>query len=382
MLEISLSGSELVSSGFQAQGEPTKLASPPIPIRCSILAVEDDPDMRELIGLVLENEGHDVITAPDGPAALELVANGIIVPDLLLADYNLPKGLTGLELAVRLRVSLGSALPVIILTGDISANTLRIVAAEDCVQLNKPVKHQELTRLIEEMLVGTQSSQAPPTKPALAAEPLDECTVFVVDDDSSIRDALRLVLEDDGRNVECFHTADAFLSTFVRCDDACLLIDANLPGMSSVDLLHQLRQAGHELPTIIITGHGDVPMAVKAIKAGAIDFLEKPVDRVELLASLDRALEQARDVTKITAWRAEAASHVASLTARQREIMNLVLAGHPSKTIAKDLGISQRTAEHHREAIMRKTGAMSLPALARLSLAASWNEGGRSSDDR
>jgi two-component system CheB/CheR fusion protein len=118
------------------------------------------------------------------------------------------------------------------------------------------------------------------------------------------------------------------------------------------------------------------------MKAGAVDFIEKPVGRIELLASLDRALDQARDGTKITAWRAEAASHVASLTARQREIMTLVLEGHPSKNIAMDLGISQRTVENHRAAIMQRTGVTSLPALARLALAASQNDGAASSGAR
>jgi two-component system, chemotaxis family, CheB/CheR fusion protein len=113
-----------------------------------------------------------------------------------------------------------------------------------------------------------------------------------------------------------------------------------------------------------------VPMAVQAMKAGATDFIEKPVSRIELLASVERALEQSHDATKLSAWREDAADHVAGLTTRQREIMELVLAGHPSKNIAADLGISQRTVENHRAAIMKKTGSKSLPALARLALAA------------
>jgi two-component system CheB/CheR fusion protein len=111
-------------------------------------------------------------------------------------------------------------------------------------------------------------------------------------------------------------------------------------------------------------------MAVAAMKAGALDFIEKPVARGELFASIARALEQAQDTSKLVAWRARAAEHLASLTARQRQIMELVLAGHPSKNIAADLNISQRTVENHRAAIMRKTGTKSLPALARLALAA------------
>jgi two-component system CheB/CheR fusion protein len=120
----------------------------------------------------------------------------------------------------------------------------------------------------------------------------------------------------------------------------------------------------------MITGMGDVPTAVRAMKAGAVDFIEKPIGRSELLASIERALETTRDSAKLSAWRESAAASIATLTARQRQIMDLVLAGHPSKNIAADLGISQRTIENHRAAIMTKTGSKSLPALIRLALAA------------
>ena len=132
--------------------------------------------------------------------------------------------------------------------------------------------------------------------------------------------------------------------------EACLLVDAYLPGMSGLDLLRRLHDLGDRLPAIMITGNSDVSMAVKAMKAGASDFIEKPIGRAELLACVDRALEQGRDSGKKPAWRDEAATHVAGLTPRQRQIMEMVLAGHPSKNIAADLGISQRTVENHRAA--------------------------------
>ena len=124
----------------------------------------------------------------------------------------------------------------------------------------------------------------------------------------------------------------------------------------------------------MITGNSDVPMAVRAMKAGVSDFIEKPISRDELLASVERALEQSRDSSKLSARREDAARHVAGLTPRQHQIMELVLAGHPSKNIAADLGISQRTVENHRASIMKKTGAKSVPALARLALAAAWDD--------
>jgi two-component system CheB/CheR fusion protein len=123
----------------------------------------------------------------------------------------------------------------------------------------------------------------------------------------------------------------------------------------------------------MITGNSDVQMAVQAMQAGALDFIEKPVGRGELLDSIARALEHSRDAGKLSAWRETAAHQVAKLTRRQRQIMDLVLAGQPSKNIAADLGISQRTVESHRAAIMKKTGSKSLPALARVALAAAWN---------
>jgi len=123
----------------------------------------------------------------------------------------------------------------------------------------------------------------------------------------------------------------------------------------------------------MITGRSDVAIAVEAMKAGASDFIEKPVSGGELLAGVRRSLEQARDSSQLVAWRRDAAAHVAALTPRQREVMDMVLAGHPSKNIAADLGVSQRTVENHRAAIMERTGAKSLPALARMALAAAPN---------
>jgi two-component system CheB/CheR fusion protein len=120
----------------------------------------------------------------------------------------------------------------------------------------------------------------------------------------------------------------------------------------------------------MITGNSDVPMAVQAMKAGASDFIEKPIGRDELLACVERALEQSRDTAKLTAWRKDATERVGRLTPRQRQIMDMVLAGDPSKNIAADLNLSQRTVESHRASIMKKMGAKSLPALARLALAA------------
>jgi two-component system CheB/CheR fusion protein len=339
-----------------------------------ILVIEDDPELRELLGLILKDEGHRATTAPDGIAALEMVARGTVRPDLILADYNLPNGMDGLQVSAKLRERLHRQIPVIILTGDISTGTLRDIARQDCVQLNKPVKLKELTHVIQSLLPISQStvpSRASHT--AEAASSPGPPVIYVVDDDSHVREGIRGVLEQEGRTVEDYAACEAFLEAYRPGREACLLIDAYLPGMSGLELLRWLSDAGHRLPAIMITGNSDVPMAVQAMKAGALDFIEKPIGRSELLAHVERALEQSRDSSRLFAWRESAANHVAALTRRERQIMDLVLAGHPSKNIAADLGISQRTVENHRASIMKKTGSTSLPALARLALAAGWN---------
>jgi two-component system CheB/CheR fusion protein len=224
-----------------------------------------------------------------------------------------------------------------------------------------------LTQAIQDLLPVRDALHPRPLNPARAR---DAHVVFLVDDDRNIREAMRLVLEGDGRVVRDFATGEAFLAAHAQGADGCLLIDAYLPGISGLELLQRLRAAGDTLPAIIITGNGDVSMAVQAMKAGAADFIEKPVGAADLLASIDRALERSTDSSKQMAWHADAAEHVAGLTPRQRQIMDLVLAGNPSKNIAADLGISQRTVENHRASIMRKMGTKSLPALARLALAA------------
>jgi len=154
-------------------------------------------------------------------------------------------------------------------------------------------------------------------------------------------------------------------------------VDAAMPGMDGFELLRRLDEDGHRLPAIMVTGHGDVAMAVRAMKGGALDFIEKPVSAPDLLAGVGRALDQSHDAGTRAAWHAAAAGSIAALTRRQRDVMAMVLAGHPSKNIAADLGISQRTVENHRAAIMHKTGTKSLPELARLALAVETARPGR-----
>jgi two-component system CheB/CheR fusion protein len=303
-----------------------------------------------------------------------MIARGAVRPDLVLADYNLPGGMNGQQFADLCREQAGRAVPVAILTGDISTDTLRGAAQRDCVLLNKPVKLPELSRTIDRLLPAVTAPSPTPSPAATAREGAP--TVFIVDDDAPIRAAIGDVIAADGGTPVGFASGEAFLAAYRPGRGDCLLIDAYLPGMNGIELLTRLREAGHLLPAIVITGNSDVAMAVRAMKAGAADFIEKPVGADDLLASIRRALDRSNDSGKVVAWQADAAAHLAALTPRQRQIMQLVLAGHPSKNIAADLSISQRTVENHRASIMRKTGSASLPALARLALAASWTGDG------
>jgi two-component system CheB/CheR fusion protein len=188
-------------------------------------------------------------------------------------------------------------------------------------------------------------------------------TVFVVDHDSAIRGEISHLLLDQGYQVELFADAWSFLVGVRAGSRGCLLADASMSGMNDIELIGRLRDRGCELPFIAMSGSATVPMTVQAMKAGAVDFIEKPFHRDDLLASIKQALAQEKGTNRLSTLRKAAERRVAALTIRQHQILNLVLAGSPSKIIAADLGISQRTVDNHRAAIMRKTGSKSIPEL-------------------
>ncbi len=362
----------LAGAGSQAEppGNKQQLAAR-VAERHSILIVEDDPAIREMLELLFNSKGFRVAVAADGNAALDLVARGVMAPDIVVADYNLPAGLTGLDIATRLRQSFDAALPILIVTGDISTDTLKAIAAAGCVQLNKPIKVDALLRLVQAQL------DAPRAKPQIlpkphAVAPIDENspTIFLIDDDDALREVMREVAEQAGRPVEAFASCEAFLEVYRPGRQGCLLVDARLPGLGGIALLQRLKAENQTLPSIVITGHGEVSMAVEAMKAGAIDFIEKPIRRDQFLASIERALELGRDSSALSVWREDAAARIATLTPRERQIMDLVIIGQPNKNIAADLNVSQRTVENHRASVMKKTRSKSLSDLVRLSIAA------------
>lgn len=197
-----------------------------------------------------------------------------------------------------------------------------------------------------------------------------EPVVFVVDDDEAMRDALDTLIKSTGMKTALYASADAFLADYDPQQPGCLVLDVRMPGMNGIELQQTLAEQGISLPVIIITGHGDIPMAVEAMRAGAIDFLEKPFREQDLLHRINQAIEQDAKVRREQARKAEIVARFASLTHREREIMDLVVAGKHNKAIASELRLSHKTVEFHRANIMEKMKADSVAELVHLALAA------------
>jgi len=199
-------------------------------------------------------------------------------------------------------------------------------------------------------------------------------TVFVVDDDQAMRSSLKWLIESIGMQVKTYGSADEFLSGYFPGQAGCLLLDVRMPGMSGLDLQAHLAREDSRLPVIIITGHGDVSMAVKAMKSGAVDFIEKPFHDEELLTSIRNALEFDEKRRALQSRRAEIAVRLAELTPREHEVMEMVTEGRANKEIATVLGVSAKTVEAHRARVMDKMGAGSLAELVRMALIAGDDE--------
>ena len=197
-----------------------------------------------------------------------------------------------------------------------------------------------------------------------------EPTVFVVDDDQPMRNSLKWLIESIGMKVKTYDSADEFLNSYYPGRAGCLLLDVRMPGMSGLDLQVHLARQDSRLPVIIITGHGDVAMAVKAMKAGAVDFIEKPFHDEELLGSIRNALDYDEQQRSLQSQRAEIAARLVELTPREHEVMEMVTDGKANKEIATALGVSAKTVEAHRARVMDKMRASSLAELVRMALIA------------
>jgi len=191
-------------------------------------------------------------------------------------------------------------------------------------------------------------------------------TVFIVDDDEAVRSSLRLLIKSVGLIPSALGSAREFLEKYDPAQPGCLVLDVRMPGMSGLELQEQLNAQGAVIPVIFITGHGDVPMAVEAMQAGAFDFLQKPFRDQDLIDRIQRALEKDRANRAVLNERGLIQERLESLTPREREVLQMVSSGKPNKIMAADLGVSQRTVEIHRARVMEKMGASSLAQLVRM----------------
>ena len=195
-----------------------------------------------------------------------------------------------------------------------------------------------------------------------------EAFVHVIDDDEGVRESLAFLLETADFQVRTYDSATRFLDQLASVEPGCIITDIRMPEMSGLELIRQLNERGVRLPVIVITGHGDVPLAVEAMRAGVADFIEKPFSDATILAALRQAMDQGRDQIALAAERAAVAQRIDSLSTRERQVLNGLVAGQANKVVALELGISPRTVEVYRANLMSKMQASSLSELVRMTL--------------
>ena len=198
--------------------------------------------------------------------------------------------------------------------------------------------------------------------------------VYVIDDDPAMRDSLDFLLGSAGFNVRLFDSAQNFLDELANLDVGCVVTDVRMPGIDGMELLRQLNSGARKLPVIVMTGHGDVPLAVEAMKLGALDFLEKPFEDDRLVGMIETALAENESCSKSEALSADLAARVANLTQRERQVMQGLVTGQSNKTIAREYDISPRTVEVYRANVMTKMQAANLSELVRFAIRAGFVE--------
>ncbi len=198
---------------------------------------------------------------------------------------------------------------------------------------------------------------------------MSDAVVHVVDDDADARDSLAFLLETADFRVRTYPDAQAFLAALPQAEPGCVITDVRMPGMSGQELVKRLRNEASALPVVMITGHGDIPMAVEAMRDGVVDFIEKPFSEARILAALERALASAAPAQPaVSDDQAQVLARIETLSERERQVLDGVVAGQPNKIIARDLGISPRTVEIYRAKLMSKMHADNLAALVRMTL--------------
>jgi RNA polymerase sigma factor (sigma-70 family) len=202
-------------------------------------------------------------------------------------------------------------------------------------------------------------------------------TIHIVDDDQAVRESIQWLIESVGLNIETYGSANEFLDNYAEDSLGCLILDVRMPGISGLDLQHILADRGIDLPIVFVTGHGDVPMAVRALKNGAVDFIEKPFNDQVLLDTIQSAVQKHRERLKQRAELENLQTRYDNLTTREQEVMDRVVTGKPNRDVGEELGISVKTVEVHRAKVMEKMQARSIADLVKMAMMMHETGGGK-----
>jgi two-component system response regulator FixJ len=185
-------------------------------------------------------------------------------------------------------------------------------------------------------------------------------TVYIVDDDQAVREGITCLIKDMGHNFEAYSSAEEFLASYISTGPECLVLDVRMTGMSGMELLEKLSEENKHIPTVLVTGHGDIPMAVEALKKGAVDFIEKPFREQHLWEKIKKSFELSRKSNKTHLNRSELLGKLSFLADKERQVLKSLLASKTDKQIALEMDFTRRTAAHHRASVLEKLGAISL----------------------
>lgn len=339
----------------------------------TVLLVEDDSEQLDTLRQLLELENYGVAAARTGTEALALLDGQLPVqPHLIIADYSLPGEINGIALTRMVRERMNSDVPALIVSGERPVTDAASSGGTPPVFIAKPVRTADLLTTAEMMARSVipswqrQTQRRTGAKSATGSAETGPADIAVVDDDPTVRNALVEVLTAEGYKIRSYASAEGFLADPDRSGFRCLIADLVLPGMDGLALQEKMASEQRDLPIVFLSGANELPIAVKAMRAGAADFLQKPVGREDLRDSVERALKERDRSGQGQEEREAVARRLAALTERERQVMELMVAGELNKNIAANLGISLRTVEHHRHSVLRKMAVRSLARLVQM----------------
>ncbi len=334
-----------------------------------LLLIEDDPDLAAALREVLEAAGHLVTMTEDGKMALRFLASAALRPDAIIADFDLPGDMNGLDVIARARASTGAILPGLVLTGDITIATMRRIHAESCAHLYKPATAADLGSMVQRLLAGEEGGTAALAEGA-SEDHLPPGIVYLVDERDLAASQLEAMLGKAGFRVTRFREEGQFLEAYVAGENDCVLVALREPAGDGVAFIRQIRQAHPRTACVGMNRGQGIVATVEAMKAGATDVIQLPASRGELLATVRTAGDIARNVSRREERQRQAAARVATLSQAQREIMGLLLAGKAAEVIAPERQMAAEALDEEIAEIMRKMEAATLQDLARVALAA------------